>query len=56
VHKKNMSDALKWRQKSDEHKKKLSKPKEKVTCPYCGKTGGLPQMKQWHFENCKEKK
>lgn len=30
-------------------------PQEKISCPYCNKTGGLPQMKQWHFENCKEK-
>lgn len=24
-----------------------------VTCPYCGKSGGKPSMKQWHFTNCK---
>lgn len=24
-----------------------------VTCPYCGKTGGISAMKQHHFDNCK---
>ena len=24
-----------------------------ITCPHCGKTGGAPAMKQWHFNNCK---
>lgn len=24
-----------------------------VECPHCGKTGGEPQMIQWHFERCK---
>jgi hypothetical protein len=23
-------------------------------CPHCNKSGGEPQMKQWHFDNCKE--
>lgn len=27
-------------------------PKPKVGCPHCSKIGGLPQMKQWHFDNC----
>jgi hypothetical protein len=30
-------------------------PKSKIRCPYCGKEGGAPQMKQWHFNNCKQK-
>jgi hypothetical protein len=38
---------------SDETKLKLRKPKEKVTCPHCGLTGGISQMKRWHYENCK---
>lgn len=25
----------------------------KVSCPRCGKTGGISVMKRWHFENCK---
>lgn len=29
------------------------KDKPKLTCPFCYKEGGAPQMKQWHFENCK---
>jgi hypothetical protein len=28
-------------------------PKPVIECPYCSKSGGLPQMKQWHFNNCK---
>jgi hypothetical protein len=23
-----------------------------VTCPHCGKQGGLGIMKRWHFDNC----
>lgn len=43
---------------STEHKQNISKskvgkPKEKIQCTHCIKTGGLPQMKRWHFENCK---
>lgn len=29
--------------------------KPKTQCPHCNKIGGLPQMKQWHFDKCKEK-
>ena len=29
--------------------------KPKVKCPHCGKEGGAPQMRQWHFDNCKRK-
>lgn len=25
------------------------------TCPHCGKTGKGGGMKQWHFDNCKDK-
>jgi hypothetical protein len=32
---------------------KLGKPRPLATCPHCSKTGGSPQMKQWHFDNCK---
>lgn len=31
------------------------KQKPVIICPQCGKSGGAPQMKQWHFDNCKEK-
>ena len=27
-----------------------------ILCPHCGKSGGEPQMKQWHFDKCKGKK
>lgn len=30
-------------------------PKVKISCPHCGQEGGEPQMKQWHFNNCKRK-
>jgi len=29
--------------------------RKKVCCPYCDKEGAINQMKQWHFENCKNK-
>jgi group I intron endonuclease len=29
-------------------------PKEKVTCPHCGKIGGKPIMNRYHFDNCKD--
>jgi hypothetical protein len=27
-------------------------PQELVTCPQCGKTGGISNMKRYHFDNC----
>lgn len=27
-------------------------PQELVTCPHCGKTGGISNMKRYHFNNC----
>lgn len=38
---------------SEEHLQKLRKPKPKLTCPHCNKTGGASQLKRWHFDNCK---
>jgi 5-methylcytosine-specific restriction endonuclease McrA len=32
--------------------KASTSPKPCVTCPHCGKTGGAPSMKRWHFDNC----
>ena len=32
------------------------RPKPVIMCPHCNKSGGASQMKQWHFDNCKEKK
>ena len=45
---------------TEEHKKKIGdgnrgKPKPVLQCPHCGKEGGAPQMKQWHFDYCKSK-
>ncbi len=34
---------------SEETRRKL---REKLTCPYCGKTGGKSKMKTYHFDNC----
>ena len=30
-------------------------PKKKLKCSYCDKVGGEPQLKQWHFNNCKNR-
>lgn len=43
---------------TQETKNKISytlqnKPKRKIECPVCNKIGGEPQMKRWHFDNCK---
>lgn len=27
-----------------------------ITCPHCGKSGGVIGMKRWHFDKCKDKK
>ena len=35
--------------------KPRSVPHEIVECPYCKKLGIKPNMKRWHFDNCKEK-
>jgi hypothetical protein len=32
------------------------RPKPIIMCPHCHKSGGASQMKQWHFNNCKDKK
>jgi ribosomal protein L37AE/L43A len=46
--------------KSEEIKRKIgeankNKIREQLTCPFCGKTGAINGMKQWHFDNCKLK-
>ena len=61
----NLSNAMKGRILSEQHKQNLRKPKnntenysyqkEKVTCPFCNKTGGKPSMIRFHFDNCKER-
>ena len=55
-----MSESLTGKIRTIDFKENLSKlykgiPKEKVECPHCHKEGGLPQMKRYHFDNCKEK-
>lgn len=34
--------------------KPRTKPHEIVICPHCNKSGIKPNMKRWHFDNCKE--
>ena len=53
-----LSAANKGKTFSDETKAKLSaatKLRPTLTCPHCNKTGGHPQMKQWHFDKCKHR-
>lgn len=54
------SEAMAGNTQSKESNAKRSKTmsgiaKPKVKCPHCGKEGGAPQMRQWHFDNCKRK-
>jgi group I intron endonuclease len=46
---------MKGKKHSEESLNKMKKPKEEVNCPYCNKIGGIPQMKRWHFTNCKKR-
>lgn len=55
---KRRSQAMLGSTQSQEANEKRSKKmsgiaKPKIQCPHCGKEGGLPQMNQWHFDNCK---
>ena len=54
-----ISESLKGKCKSISTKSKISetlKNKPKVECPYCKKCGSVSNMKQWHFDKCKELK
>jgi hypothetical protein len=65
--KKKKSEALKGRkitwdlkattpEANEKRSKSLTgKQKPVILCPHCGKSGGAPQMKQWHFDKCKGK-
>ena len=58
--KQRMSASLTGKVRSEEFKQHLSKlnlgkPKPIIECPYCNKKGGLPQMKRYHFNNCKRR-
>lgn len=47
------------RKMKEETKLKLKKPKgpqQKITCPHCGKIGGISNLNRYHFNNCKNKK
>lgn len=39
----------------DARKRMSDANKIKVSCPHCGKEGGVAIMQRWHFNNCKEK-
>jgi hypothetical protein len=49
--KRNFSDKEQWKLNVSAAKSGI--PKLVVQCPHCEKTGGLPQMKRWHFDRCK---
>jgi len=57
---KRRSESLKGSTQTKEANEKRSRtmsniPKPKIKCPHCKKEGGAPQMRQWHFDNCKKK-
>jgi DNA-directed RNA polymerase subunit M/transcription elongation factor TFIIS len=52
---KGVSPASKGKSLSESTKKKMRKPKEVVTCPHCGKSGGISVMYRHHFDNCGKK-
>lgn len=57
-HKLKLSQSLKGRSLSEDIKLKMSlsrkgKPHMIIVCDRCGKEGGEPAMRRWHFENCK---
>ena len=66
-HRQNISKALTgenhpmWgKNHTEEARRKMSEahkgiPKPKITCPWCGKTGGKPAMSRHHMDNCKHK-
>lgn len=65
-HSSNISKSLKNYVRTEEHNKNLSKAKlgKKLSvprvcntyeCPHCGKIGKGPNMKRYHFNNCKKK-
>lgn len=55
---KKLSASLTGRIFSEESRQKSSltqkgRPAERVECPHCGKIGGKPIMKRYHFNNCR---
>lgn len=64
-HADNISKSLKKYIRTDEHSKNISKSKlgkkllipricNTYTCPHCAKVGKGPNMKRYHFDNCKK--
>lgn len=58
--KEKISKAGKGRKHTDESKKKMSNrrlgiPQQKLECPHCKLSGGITNMKRYHFENCNNK-
>jgi len=51
--KNSMSHKGRSRKFSANHINNMKKPKPKVSCPHCNKTGGSNLMARWHFNNCK---
>jgi hypothetical protein len=56
--KNNISKATKGKPKSDEHKAKIGAARKGkkvpvVICPHCNKSGGITNMKRYHFDKCK---
>ena len=54
---KKISESMKGHKVSLDSRKKMSeskmnKPRNKVTCPHCLKTGGEGSMNRWHFDKC----
>jgi len=54
----NISKASKGKPKSEDHKQKIRAgltglKRKQVTCPHCGKTGGVNNMFRYHFDRCK---
>lgn len=41
--------------RSEEGKMNMRGPREKRTCPHCGKEGAGGNMGRYHFDNCKSK-
>lgn len=41
--------------RSEEGKMNMRGPREKRTCPHCGKEGAGGNMGRYHFDNCKNK-
>ena len=54
--KRKMSIASKGKPKTEHHISNMRKPKPKVTCPHCGKEGGVNNMKRYHFDRCSSTK